>query len=71
MKLHEVLNIPGVASGDLWFRPVWWPQGYAYRVKHGDCYAVPSPSGGVLGIVADAKTLAGNWEAVTPAQVCN
>ena len=69
MKLHEVLTLPAVAAGEMWFRPVGWPKGYAYCVKHDDCYAVPSPRGGSVGISCSASILAGEWEAVTPADV--
>ena len=51
MKLHDVLALPAVASGDVWLRPVGWPQGHAYCVKDGQWCAVPGPRGAVPGLL--------------------
>lgn len=63
MKLHEVLTIPNVLSGDLWFRPVGFPRGFWYKVKDGDtCYN----QSGDAGLSVSAEILSGEWEAVEP-----
>lgn len=69
MKLHEVLKLEDVLSGETWFRPVESAGVcYAYKIKDGSCYMVPSGRGGERGITANAELLAGDWEAVTPEQ---
>lgn len=69
MKLHEVLVLPEVESGEQWFRPVGSPRGYAYCVKAGYCYAVPAARGGAIGVTPAAELLSGEWEAVSPDSV--
>lgn len=66
MKLHDVFSDPEIISGFKWFRPVGYPKGYAWCVKDGDCYAVPSSRGGELGMTTDVKLLSGEWETVYP-----
>ena len=66
MKLHEVLRLPEVQSGELWFRPVDWqyvPQ--AFVVQDGMVFTVPTSRGGHPGITAYVDLLAGVWEAVS------
>lgn len=71
MKLHEVLVLPGVVSGDLWFRPVGWLPGWgcAYFVNDGHCEEVSDDGENRYGITTNASVLAGEWEAVTPDHV--
>ena len=69
MKLHEVLGLPAVASGDMWFRPVGWPQGYAYCVKDGQCCAVPGQRGAVPGLIPFVEELCREWEPVASSEV--
>ena len=68
LKLHEVLALPAVLSGDLWIRPVG-SLGYGYCVAHGRCCIVPTSRGGKPYMTADVNDLAGDWEAVTPSKV--
>ena len=69
MKLHEVLGLPAVASGDMWFRPVGWPQGYAYCVKDGQCCVVPGLRGSGCGLLCGMTELRGEWEPVASSEV--
>ena len=69
MKLHEVLTLPLVENGEVWFRPVGWPQGYAYCVKDGACCATPGQRGAVPGLIPFVAELCGEWEAVVPRDV--
>ena len=70
MKLHEVLLLPDVQSGETWFRPVSWAGlRRAYVVERGLVMAVPTSSGGIAVITAEAALLAGEWEAVSPSDV--
>ena len=67
MKLHEVLVLPGVVSGELWFRPVGRVLGDdAFFLGKGLCR---TNYGVVPHIPPVASILAGEWEAVTPDHV--
>ena len=69
LKLHEVLALPAVLSGDLWIRPVG-------TTDHGYCvmytgYLAPAPtySDSIPFMTAYVAFLVGDWEAVTPSKV--
>lgn len=67
MRLHEVID--AVQDGE-WFRPVGLSgSGMAYCVKAGYVHCVPSSSGGILGAPANADSLRGEWEIVSPDDV--
>lgn len=69
LKLHEVLALPAVLSGDLWVRPVRFPQ-HAYCVMNtGYLAPMPTDNGGKPFMTAYVQFLAGDWEAVTPSKV--
>ena len=64
MKLHEVLS-KFDPSSNLWMRPVSWKgakQGFI--IKNKMIYAVPSNSGGILGITTHVDFLIEDWELV-------
>ena len=68
MKLHEVLTLPAVAAGEMWFRPVGW-EFVAWSVSGGVCIERPALKGDEVGITLSVDLLTGEWEAVTPAEV--
>lgn len=70
MRLHEVLALPAVLSGDQWFRPVEWRgSGQAFQVR-GDCtLQVPSLRGGFLSMTYGVAALRGEWAVVDAADV--
>lgn len=69
MTLQDVLKI-AQQDESLWFRPVSLKGAkWAYIVKNGEVYSVPSARGGDYGVTAYVKYLLDDWEIVTADQV--
>jgi hypothetical protein len=71
VKLHEILQLPSVLSGDVWIIPKDWmpcPMAFSVRGKGSAAtvVSVPSPRGGEVGISPYVSALSGEWMVVSP-----